>query len=150
MASITCLPDRYLLESHLHTLFRDFSASLIAGQSTAAVFSSLVNNVQRPSHPRFLFRLTLIQVRQVYMSALLETKEMLYTAQTQELAALKLEREEERLSPPKYVSGKPATTVLPDIPSQVATDIAPATQAPAPEINDEPSEIKWPVRSSNS
>lgn len=84
------------------------------------------------------------------MSVLLETKEVLYAAQTQELAALKREREEERLSPPKYVSDKPTSSVLPDSPGRVATAIVPAMQAP-PEINEEPSEeINWPVRSSHS
>lgn len=84
------------------------------------------------------------------MSALLETKEVLYAAQTQELAALKREREEGRLSPPKYVSDKPTSSVPPDKPGRVATAIVPAMQAP-PEINEEPSEeINWPVRPSHS
>lgn len=101
-----------------------------------------------PLH-RSLLALTPIQVRQVYMSALLEAKEVLldqYTAQTQELVAFKREHEEERLSPPKYVHDKAPTSILPNIPSPAATDIALVTQVASSDINQEPEEIKWPVR----
>lgn len=83
------------------------------------------------------------------MSALLEDKDELvhrYAEKAQELAALKRERDDE---PPKYASGKAATTgaseigtrppaadiTLPVAPGEVAQTIA----------GDEPDEISWPV-----
>lgn len=109
-----------------------------AGQSTATVFSSLIDKVYYPHlHPYLLLYrnlLTLPQVRLVYMSALLDTREELHSQYQQhalELAELRRELEEARGLAPKVASSKPDS-------------LAQTVQTVPPKIH-EPVEISWPV-----
>lgn len=161
MALFTCRPDKYLNEAEMTVLFdgtyppaffkpyshsaTDFDLSLKDGHSSAAIFSSLVNNVYAPP-TAILVPTNIVQVRQVYLSALLETREELldqYKEHARELATLTRERGDDRGPPPQHGSGVPQTTTTRSPPDEVAGEGAGGAIGQEPE-----GEITWPVRSS--
>lgn len=116
---------------------------------------------QRCTHlqlPGFAYYgLTLVQVRQVYMTPLLEAKEVLlsrHEEHAQELAALKHVRDDERRLPLGCDSGKSGKITTP-VPSDIQGQVqvlgrGEAAQSPVVDIIQEPAEeFCWPVRLRN-
>ncbi|KAL0638665.1 hypothetical protein Q9L58_002243 [Maublancomyces gigas] len=142
MPPFTCRPDKYLNEVEMTALFDDFDLSLKNGHSSAAIFSSLVNNVYAPITAPSIST-NIAQVRQVYLSALLDTREELldqYKEHGQELTKLTHERGDDRGSPPQYGSGAPETTTTSSQSDAVHGQGAGAEIGQAPE-----GEITWPA-----
>lgn len=86
-----------------------------------------------------------MQVRQVYLSALLDTREELldkYKEHGRELATVTHEREDDRGLPPQYGSGAPQTTTTSSQSDAVHSQGAGAETGHTPA-----EEITWPVRS---